>query len=214
MPPQLSHSMENSVTLYGASGHAKVIIDILLNGNVAIEAVVDDNPKIPVILGYPVVKTSDFDLEKLKRTIISIGNNKVRKKLSASLQTSFATAIHPSVVVSPFATIGEGSVLMANVVVNPDAVIGKHCIINTAAVLEHDCQIGDFAHISPGVSLAGNVKVGVGAHVGIGATVIQGITIGKWSVVGAGTVVIKDVPDYAVVVGNPGRVIRFDEKQD
>jgi acetyltransferase EpsM len=75
--------------------------------------------------------------------------------------------------------------------------------------LYFDCKIGHFAHLSPGVALAGNVTVGEGTHVGIGSCVIQGITIGKWVTIGAGAVIIKDVPDYAVVVGNPGIIIKF-----
>ena len=51
--------------------------------------------------------------------------------------------------------------------------------------------------------------VGEGAHVGIGACVIQDIKIGKWATIGAGAVIIDDVPDYAVVVGNPGKIIKY-----
>ena len=75
--------------------------------------------------------------------------------------------------------------------------------------MEHDCKISDFAHISPNAALAGNVEVGEGTHVGIGASVIQGIKIGKWATIGAGAVVIKDVPDFAVVVGSPARIIKY-----
>lgn len=212
MLPQLNHLMENKVTLYGASGHAKVIIDILLNNNMMIDHIVDDNPKSPEILGKSVIKTSDFNLNNLQNTIIAIGNNQIRKKLSKQLRTAFSKAIHRSAIVSPFSQIGEGSVLMANCVINPEVVIGKHCIINTGAILEHDCFIADFAHISPAVSLAGNVTIGEGAHIGIGATIIQGITVGKWATVGAGSVIIRDVPDYAVVVGNPGKVIKYNKE--
>jgi acetyltransferase EpsM len=53
------------------------------------------------------------------------------------------------------------------------------------------------------------VFVGEGTQVGIGACVIQGVKIGKWATIGAGAVIINDVPDYAVVVGNPGKVIKF-----
>jgi acetyltransferase-like isoleucine patch superfamily enzyme len=60
--------------------------------------------------------------------------------------------------------------------------------------------------------LAGNVTVGEGSHVGIGASVIQGVVIGKWTVIGAGAVVLNDVPDYAVVVGNPGKIIKVNNK--
>jgi sugar O-acyltransferase (sialic acid O-acetyltransferase NeuD family) len=201
--------MENNVTLYGASGHGKVIIDVLKSGSDMPLTIIDDNPKSTHILGIPIVRASDVNMETLKNVIISIGNNKVRKKISAVLKTNYVNAIHPSAVISPFSKIGKGTVVMAGAKINPDAAIGGHCIINTGAVIEHDALIGDFVHISPSVSLAGNVTVGEGTHVGIGAVVIQGISIGKWATIGAGTVVIRDVPDYAVVVGNPGKVIKY-----
>jgi acetyltransferase EpsM len=71
--------------------------------------------------------------------------------------------------------------------------------------------VADFVHISPNAALAGNVKVGEGTQVGIGACVMQNITIGKWATIGAGAVIIRDVPDYAVVVGNPGRIVRMNQ---
>ena len=201
--------MENSVTLYGASGHGKVIIDILNSCGVKIKSVIDDNPKSESILGIPISKTSDFDMSTLGKTIISIGNNKVRKKLSKLLTANFTKAIHPSAVVSANSSIGEGTVVMARVAINPDVIIGKHCIINTNATIEHDAVIADFVHICPGVSLAGNVTVGEGTQVGIGAAVIQGISIGKWVTIGAGAIILNDIPDYAVVVGNPGKIIKY-----
>lgn len=201
--------MENSITLYGASGHGKVIIDILNSAGIKIKSVIDDNPKSESILGIPVSKTSDFDMAALGKTIISIGNNKIRKKLSQSIVADFTIAIHPSAVISSNSSIGEGTVVMARVAINPDVTIGKHCIINTNATIEHDALIADFVHICPGVSLAGNVTIGEGTQVGIGAAIIQGISIGKWVTIGAGAVILNDIPDYAVVVGNPGRIIKY-----
>jgi len=212
MRRQLSLSMENNITLYGASGHGKVIIDVLKSNFDAHLIIVDDNPKAPDILGIPIVKTSEVNMETLRNTIISIGNNKTRKKIAAQLKTNYVKAIHPSAVISPFTKIGEGTVVMAGVKINPDTVIGGHCIINTGAVIEHDANIGDFAHISPAVSLAGNVTIGEGTHVGIGAIVIQGVTIGKWATIGAGAIILKDIPDYAVVVGNPGKIIKYNNE--
>jgi acetyltransferase EpsM len=58
------------------------------------------------------------------------------------------------------------------------------------------------------------VQVGEGTHIGIGACVVQGIKVGKWATIGAGAVIIKDVPDYAVVVGNPGRIIKYNSIVD
>jgi len=69
-------------------------------------------------------------------------------------------------------------------------------------------MIEDFVHISPNSALAGGVEIGEGSQIGIGASVIQGIKVGKWCVIGAGAVIINDIPDYSVVVGNPGRIIK------
>ncbi len=204
--------MDNDITLYGASGHGKVVIDILKSSTDAAISVIDDNPKSDSILGVPIIKTTDAALAQLKKTIISIGNNKVRKRLSVTLDAEFVSAIHQSAVVSAFSKVGKGTVVMAGVKINPDAVIGEHCIINTGAVIEHDAHIADFVHISPSASLAGNVTIGEGTHVGIGAIVIQGITIGKWATIGAGAIVIRDIPDYAVVVGNPGKIIKYNHE--
>ena len=73
-------------------------------------------------------------------------------------------------------------------------------------------MIEDFVHISPKASLAGNITVKRGAHIGLGANIIQGVTIGENALIGAGTVVLRDVPAHAVVVGNPGRIIKMKEE--
>ena len=57
------------------------------------------------------------------------------------------------------------------------------------------------------------MEVGEGTHIGAAAVVIQQVKIGRWSTIGAGAVVLRDVPDYATVVGNPGRVIKIKEPQ-
>lgn len=198
--------------LFGASGHAKVIADILMLNNIKIEKIIDDNPKIDNIFGIPVVKNNLFENDGFN-AVISIGNNSIRKRISEKYQLNYVNAIDISAVVSKNSTIGKGTVVMPNAVINAGTKVGNHCIINTAAVVEHDCNIGDFVHISPNAALAGNVTVGEGSHIGIGACVIQGVEIGKWATVGAGSVIIKNIPDYATVVGNPGKIIKTSENK-
>ena len=205
--------MENNIILYGASGHCKVIIDILQSNNQIIETIIDDVPKSNTILGFSIVNSNEFRFSSSQNMILYIGNNKVRKKLASKLMVNFVTAIHPKAIISNSAIIGKGSVIMAGAIVNPDTKIGEHCIINSGSVVEHDCVINDFVHISPNASLAGGVIVGEGSQIGIGATIIQGIKIGKQVTIGAGTVVISDVPDYSVIVGNPGRIIKVNENE-
>jgi sugar O-acyltransferase (sialic acid O-acetyltransferase NeuD family) len=197
------------IYLYGASGHAKVIIEIFEQNQQKVAGLIDIDPTINSLLDYPVYTSLEEKVQKTCEIIISIGDNYIRKKIANSLNTGFAKAIHPSSNVSARAKIAAGTVVMAGTSINVDASIGKHVIVNTNCSIDHDCVIGDFVHISPNAALAGNVTVGEGAHLGIGASVIQGVTIGKWATIGAGAVIIKNVPDYAVVVGNPGKIIKY-----
>lgn len=190
--------------LYGASGHAKVIIDILKANGVSIDGLVDDNPEVEDLQGYPVFhqKENPFPL------IISIGDNRIRKRISERLVGHYGNAVHPSAIISPSALIGDGTVVMQGAIIQACAKIGKHCIVNTGASIDHECQVGDFVHISPHSTLCGNVRVGEGTWVGAGSTVIQGVNIGNWSVIGAGTVVTHDVPDGVLVIGNRTQQIK------
>ncbi|MEW6652958.1 MAG: acetyltransferase [Bacteroidota bacterium] len=193
--------------LYGASGHCKVIIDCLKSQNEIITAIIDDDIKKDSFYGFKVLHSTER-IEKNDRLIISIGDNRIRKNIAERLDCIFGTAINIKSIVGATVKIGEGTVIMHNAVIQADTVLGKHVIINTSASVDHDCLIEDYVHISPKVALCGAVEVGEGTHIGAGAVVIPGKKIGKWCIVGAGSVVIKDIPDYAVVVGNPGRIIK------
>lgn len=190
--------------LFGASGHAKVIMDILDAMGEKIQGLVDDNPNIEEIQGYPVF----HQRTDLSPIIVSIGVNATRKKVVNKLNATFGQAIHPTAILSKSAQIEEGTVVMAGAIIQAEAHIGKHCIINTGASIDHECELGDYVHISPHATLCGNVSVGEGTWIGAGATVIQGIKIGKWAVIGAGAVVTKDIPDQVVAVGCPCKVIK------
>ena len=201
--------MKSKKYLYGASGHAKVVLDVLFSIEIEIEAILDDNPHLSSLSNVPVIHSISFQPSIEQEFIISIGSNSIRRKIVENNAFKYYFAIHRDATVSPSASIGKGTVVMPQVVINADAKIGKHCILNSRCVVEHDCVIEDYVHISPNASIAGNVLVGEGSHVGIGASVIQGIKIGKWATIGAGAVIINDVPDYAVVVGNPGKIIKY-----
>ena len=201
--------------LFGASGHCKVIIDIIERcDQFKVDAIVDDNPKCQAIFNNVVLKTSDCRFKVHDLLFIAVGNNLVRKNISEKYALKSPVLIHPKSIVASSVSIGEGSVVMAAAIINPDVVVAKHCIVNTGAIIEHDCVLEDFVHLSPNVALAGNVKICEGTHIGIGSCVIQGIQIGKWVTIGAGAVIIKDVPDYAVVVGNPGRIIKYNKENE
>lgn len=200
------------IYLIGASGHAKVIIEILERLGLEIGGLMDMDSSITSLFDYKCGTSfpSSFDADT-DSVILSIGNNKTRKQLAFKEHFRYTTVVHPDSSISYRSQLGEGTVVMAGVRVNADVRVGKHAILNTNCTIDHDCMLGDFVHISPNVALAGGVSIAEGTHVGIGACVIPGVTIGKWCTIGAGAVVIKDIPDYAVVVGNPAKVIKYNE---
>lgn len=198
--------------LFGASGHAKVILDILEKLDIEIRFLVDQNPKIKNLQGYEVITEGDNRLVIDDNVIISIGSNAIRKAMTNKLNYEYGWAIHPSVILGDDVSIGAGSVMMAGAVINSSSSIGNHNIINTSASIDHDCHLEDFVHISPNATLCGSIKVGEGTHVGAGAIIIPNLKIGSWVTIGAGAVIIEDIPDHAVVVGNPGRIIKYNEQ--
>jgi sugar O-acyltransferase (sialic acid O-acetyltransferase NeuD family) len=195
--------------IYGASGHGKVVAEIVeVSGNTDI-TFVDDQPKGDTFLGYPLILANTLSFLPNHKLIIAIGNNRIRKNIAQKLNWDFTIAIHPSAQVSKRSQIKSGTVIMAGVSVNSECKIGEHVILNTNCSIDHDCDLEDFVHISPNVALGGDVRVGTCSHIGIGASVIQGIKIGKHVTIGAGAVIIEDVPDFAVVVGVPGKIIKY-----
>lgn len=202
--------MSKIISIFGSGGHAKVVIESALLNNFKIDCLFDDDfNKFNLNFGQYII-SGPIDVNHKGPLIIAIGNNEIRKQISVRVsKANWLTVIHPAAIISNDVLICEGSVVMAGGIIQPGNRIGKHCIINTGACIDHDCYIGDYVHISPKVTLSGGVSVGEGTHIGVNACVIPGIKIGKWVTIGAGSVIISDVPDYAVIVGNPGKVIKY-----
>ena len=195
------------INLFGGSGHAKVIADLIQLQGYTLGVVYDDNPEGKEINGTPVRCAADLEVKG--PLIISIGSNEIRRLIAGRYPVDYSTAFAPSAQISKSVQIDDGSVVMHGAIINAESKIGKHCIINTGASVDHECIVGDFVHCAPHSTLCGNVHVGEGAFIGAGVTVIPGIKIGKWATVAAGATVVSDVPDRAVVAGVPAKIIRY-----
>lgn len=194
--------------LYGASGHAKVIIEAIKLNNGHVDFLFDDNDTIKELNSHKVYTGYNASIAPESDLIISIGENSIRKDLALKCKHSFGSVIHPNSIIAGSTKILEGTVVLASAIVQPDSFLGKHVIINTKASVDHDCKIGDYVHIAPGVTICGGVEIDEGTMIGAGATILPNIKIGKWSVIGAGSVVNKNIGYNEVWFGNPARRIK------
>lgn len=208
------------LAILGASGHGKVVADIALQSGWGEVCFYDDAyPALGMVEQWPVAgifETLLRDLAGFDGVAVAIGDNRIR---SARLEMlldhggNTVTLIHPRAIVSPFATLAPGCVVVAGAVINAFAVLARGCIVNTAATVGHDCRLAQGVHIASGANLAGDVSVGCFTWVGVGAAVRQGICLGDGVTVGAGAAVIHDVSDGATVVGVPARPLRRPDRK-
>lgn len=203
--------MSESVVIIGASGHGKVVADIVIRSGDKVIGFLDDGVEKGVsVAGIKVLgNINDYIKWADCKFVIAIGNPYIREEIADKLPVKWYTAIHPSAVISSLnVQIGEGTVVTANAVIDSCAKVGKHCIINTGAIVEHDNVIEDYVHLSPNSALAGNVNVGKSTHIGIGVCVKQGIKIAPDCVIGAGAAVVKNINEKGTYVGIPARKIK------
>lgn len=123
------------------------------------------------------------------------------------------TFISPHSTISPFAKIGEGSLILSRVELEAYAVIGKNCLLNKTANIGHGCVLGDNCEVTPGVILTGEVIVGNDSSIGTGSIVLPKIHIGNNVTLAAGSLVKKNVPDNAVVSGDFSTVKFFKKNE-
>jgi acetyltransferase-like isoleucine patch superfamily enzyme len=126
--------------------------------------------------------------------------------------------------------IGDNTKIGAFVEIQKNATVGKNCKISSHAFVCEGVMIEDEVFIGHGVTFindtyprataAGglqtetdwkveNTLIKKGASIGSGATILSKVTVGERAIVGAGSVVTKDVPDCAIVAGNPAKVLRI-----
>ena len=210
-----------SVILWGARGHAKVLNEFLPLLGYRVVAVFDSEavesaplPGVPVYRGMEGFSEwrSSCATESVQ-ALVAIGGYRGGDRLQiqqrlADLGIPPLTAIHPSAYVAGNVVIGAGSQILAHATVCTEVTLGKSCIINTKASVDHESVLGDGVHVAPGVTVTGCVRIGENSMIGAGVVILPRIKIGRHVVVGAGSVVTHDIPDGKVAYGSPARIIR------
>ena len=212
------------ILVFGASGHAKVVLDTIeKEGNFQVKGLIDPNKEIGEdVLGYKILAKEEdiselYKSESIHGGVIAIGDNWIRKNVQEKIIESipdfnFISCIHPSAEIGKEVKIGIGTMVLPGAIINADSQIGDHCIINTNASLDHDSFIGNFSSLAPNATTCSNVKIGEYSAISLGADIIQNIKIGNHCVIGAGSLVTKDVADNSLCYGVPSEVIRKRKK--
>lgn len=138
------------------------------------------------------------------------------------------TSIWQFVVIMENAVIGKNCNICANSLIENDVVIGNNVTVKCGVYIWDGVELEDNVFIGPCVAFTNDKRprskaypeefmktiVRKGASVGANATILPGVEIGEKAIVGAGSVVTKDVPPFAVVVGNPAKIIEWIERDE
>jgi UDP-N-acetylbacillosamine N-acetyltransferase len=211
--------MAGRLVIWGASGHARVVADIVrLQGEHELVGFLDAlHPErrgaefcgASILGGAEELET--LHAQRVDAIICGMGDGPARLWAAEQVRAHgyrLATAVHPRATIARDVVLGAGTVVAAGAIVNPAAVIGENVVINTGATVDHECVVGDGAMIGVGAHLAGSVTVGRAAVVEIGTIVAARLAIGEGTVVGAGSLVLHDVPAGVLAYGRPARVVR------
>ena len=207
-------TVNESLFVIGAGGHAKSIAEVAIAAGFTIEAFISPSAEGSEFMGVRVLGGLPEDISVRTESIsIGIGANYLREKVLLELQRScqpsrFPTLIHPSAIIASTAQIEMGTTIHQNSVVGPSTRIGKFCTVNTSATIDHDCVMHDFSSVGPGAHTGGGVTIGKRAHISIGAIAIHGIDIGNDSILGAGSCATESIPELTISVGTPARALK------
>jgi len=213
------------VVILGAGGYAAMVLEILsarpdlsvigctdkalglsersLGDGVSLRILGDDDVLPDLLDKYPGLKG-----------VLALGPDLMETRSQLAMRLSrlgipALTAIHPRATVSRLAALGEGTVAGAGAIIAAGTTAGPHCALTLGASIDHDARLGHNVFVGQGARISSSVEVHDNVVVEMGASINSRVVIGESARVTGGAFVNTDVPDRAVVVGVPARVVRY-----
>jgi sugar O-acyltransferase (sialic acid O-acetyltransferase NeuD family) len=214
--------MKKKILLYGGMSTAFIVQEMLKENGLKVYAIFDEYIKKPHFLTHAKFSNKKKNFKEFIKSsthfFVCIGmlDGILRVKISAQLRKlglKTFSIFSKRAIIDKSSKIGQGCLVMPNAVVHKKVVIGDDCYINVSAVVDHESILGNGVHVMGSAYIAGRVQIDNYASIGANATILPNCKIGKGAVVGAGSVVIKDVKPYEVVVGNPAKFLKKNNKK-
>ena len=201
------------IFIVGAGGLGREVLDTVRQlPQYKILGFIDENLKMGTIVnGVEVVGRND-DLAKISgevHAVLAVGSSVARRRIVTYFgdAVNWCSVVHPSVIVSPFATLGMGIVVQAYCIMAANSRIGDFVVMNAHSGVGHDAKIGEYTSVMSYCDVAGEASLGSDCFMGSGAKVLPSINVSNGAYLCAGSVVLRDVQQGVKVLGNPARVI-------
>ena len=215
---QIESKMKKCVII-GAGTYGQVYSEYL-SDEYEVVGFIDDNQDLigTNVQNIPVLGNSDYLFHHLDKSIavfVPIGNNEIRVNLLRKLSDEgfiIPSFIHDTTIIHKSVRIGKAVYILPASNIMPSTVLEDFVMISMGVNIAHHVIIKEGCFFSQGSNVGASIYIGEKAYFGISSTVMTGVkNVGKSVLLGAGTVVIKDVQDHAVVIGNPGKILRINQ---
>jgi len=210
--------IKRRVVIVGAGAAGRIVAyNLGYGGDVEVVGFVDSDPAKwrTELSGRPVLGPDsilpELASQGVRFAVIAAGEPRIRRRIREQVMAAgleLVNAIHPTAIVSPGARLGRGVVILAGSVLSDNPVIEDNVWVGLGAAITHDTTIGRDCLIGGRSAIGAYVDVGAEAMVGWGAVVGLNCRIGARAAVGSGANVVSDIPEDAVAVGNPAKVIK------
>ena len=151
---------------------------------------------------------SNYLLEVGEKYLMGIASPEYKKDTIQKYDlksTDFSSYIHPSALISPSASIGNGCIFCPYTIVSSQAKVGDFVSVNCFSGIGHDSSIGQYVTLSGHVDITGNVEVGEGVFIGSGVKTRPRIKIGSNSRIGIGSILTNNIRENSSTYTHPAK---------